>query len=81
MKLSNYPACNNEDTIHVPVICGENADAFRVWCRQCNNEWRVGKNHNGGPQKDLWGELFFEDAVQPPHPLFYKLHAEHLSTL
>lgn len=76
MKLTNLPECNNEDTVHVPVITGENGDAYGIYCRQCGNEWRVGKDHRGAPEKGEWGDLFFSDAVQPPHPLFYKLHAK-----
>lgn len=71
--------CDNVQQIHVPVICGEDAGAFRIYCRQCAGEWRVGKDHNGAPEKELWGELFFEDAVQPPHPLYYKLHPETMN--
>lgn len=76
MKLTTLPECDNISRVHVPVICGENGDAFRIYCRQCRNMWRVGKDHRGAPEKKLWGDLFFEDAVQPPHPLFYKLHGK-----
>lgn len=71
--------CDNITNVHVPVICGENADAIRVYCRQCGIEKRIGKNWNGAPQKEDWGEMFFEDAVQPPHPIFYKLHQEFMN--
>lgn len=81
MKLTPFVACDNVTSIHIPVIAGENGDAYAVWCRQCNNEWRVGKDHRGVPHKEQWGELFFEDAVQPPHPLFYKLHAGRMETV
>lgn len=76
MKLTDLPECNNVDVVHVPVISGENENAIYVHCRQCDNDWRVGKDHNGAPEKVLWGDLFFEDAVQPPHPIFYKLHGK-----
>lgn len=81
MKLTDFPDCDNVMMVHVPVICGENGDAYAIFCRQCGNEWRVGRDHRGAPNKEEWGDLFFEDAVQPPHPIFYKLHAERMSTV
>lgn len=81
MKLTDFSECDNIETIHIPIIAGENADAVRVYCRQCGNEWRIGKDNNAAPEKELWSMLFFEDAVQPPHPLFYKLHLEQVTSL
>lgn len=74
MKLTEFPECDNVQTIHAPRITGEDENAYRVYCRQCNNEYRVGKDHRGVPRNVEWSELFFQDAVQPPHPLFYKFH-------
>lgn len=74
MKLTNLFECDNITEVHKPRIVHENGDAFLVYCRQCGNEWRVGKDHRGAPDKVEWSELFFEDAVQLGHPIFYKLH-------
>lgn len=65
--------------MHSPIICAEDMRAYRVYCRRCQQTFRVGKEFNGAPEKKLWAELFFEDAVQPPHPLFYKLHKDKMS--
>lgn len=71
--------CNNIGTLHSPMVIGEDANAYKVYCRRCKHTVRIGKDWNGAPEKKLWANLFFEDVVQPPHPLFYKLHRDRMS--
>lgn len=73
--------CDNIGTIHVPVICSETAQGYRVYCRRCDTYFAVRKDGRGVPDSRIWASLFFEDAVQPPHPLFYKVHNDRMSVV
>jgi len=74
-------SCDNIGTLHVPVICNEDMRGYKVYCRRCHQYKRIGKDFHGAPEKKAWAEWFFEDAVQPPHPLFYKLHSDRMSVV
>lgn len=77
----NMPKCDNIGTIHVPVICSETAQGYKVYCRRCDTYWCMKKDGRGVADNRAWGEAFFEDVVQPPHPLFFKLHPERMSVV
>lgn len=73
--------CDNIGTVHAPIVCSETSTGYRVYCRRCDTYWSVRKDGRGVADNRLWAEIFFEDVVQPPHPLFYKLHPHIMSTV
>lgn len=70
--------CDNIEEAHDCVEIGEDHDALQVYCRNCEESYRIGKVQ-GVPNSKEYGEYFFTFAVQPPHPIFYKTHAYRMN--
>ena len=73
--------CDTFYTPHLASVIGEDENAIKVYCKRCTNVFRVGKDWRGAPNNKQWGKLFFTDVVQPPHPLYYKLHPQVMHTV
>ena len=64
--------CNNVSECHDSIIIGEDNSAIRVYCSQCGQQERVGKDKNGNPELRLYSEWFKRDVLQPDTPLYGK---------
>ena len=64
--------CDNEAICHDTQVINEDNNAILVYCSQCGQQERIGKDLNGNPESRLYSEWYKRDVLQPDFPLFYK---------
>ncbi len=65
-------ACDNFANTHSPTILNEDNSAIYVYCPDCGEQARIGKDKHGEPEHRAYSEWFKRDVLQPPAPLYYK---------
>lgn len=64
--------CNNLSCCHNPDVINEDNNAILVFCKECGDTVRIGKDIKGSPEHRIYSEFFKRELVQPDHPLYYK---------
>lgn len=64
--------CDNLASCHNSQIIGEDNNAVLIYCNECGEQQRIGKDLKGNPEHRLFSEWYKRDVVQPDHPLYYK---------
>ena len=64
--------CDNTQICHSPEVINEDNNAILVYCSQCGQQERIGKDIKGNPEHRLFSEWFKKDTLQPDYPLYYK---------
>ena len=64
--------CDNESICHDSQIIGEDNNAILVYCSQCGQQERLGKDIKGSPENRVYTQWFKKDTLQPDFPLYYK---------
>lgn len=81
MNLTNNEfECDNISYCHDPITIGEDGNAIRVFCRQCNNQYLIRKDERGVVDNREYSKIFKKEILQPNSNLFYKYYDTHLRT-
>ena len=72
--------CDNKSNCHNPITVGEDANALRVYCKQCHAIIVIRKELTGAPHKSQYAKVFKRDILQGSEPLFYKIYSQYLKT-
>ena len=64
--------CDNESVCHSTEVINEDDNAILVYCSQCGEQERIGKDIKGNPEARAYNEWFKRDVLQPDYPLYYR---------
>lgn len=64
--------CNNYSECHKPEVLSEDNCAIWVYCPNCGQSERIGKDKKGSPEHRLYSQWYQRDILQRGEPLYYK---------
>lgn len=72
--------CDNKFRCHDAIAIGDDNNAMRVSCRQCNHMYVIRKDWRGVPDNRQYSKIFRKEILQPNNSLFYKYYPQHMRT-